>query len=548
MRHKPARGFRMSALVLALAVSAGFTTPVANAEGSEPEAPQVSSSVYPPVGPGGGVGVAGAFELDALQPANDVVKFVYSFGAQTLDKEVPADAEGKATVLWTPSTAGTQSLFVRSVNRAGVYSAQQNYEFWVLFGGPPTAHWTLDYTWTDTNGRNALTPNGLVDNSALGYRNRAVTAHGARDHLSGEAPIDTSKNFTLIAWAKVDDRVRSRGILAIEDSAGLYYDSALQRWAFGMTEADDKTAPHVAHSRDEALIGVWTHLTGTYESTTKTLALHVDGIRQGEVTGVEGWRASQLLVGGNRWNSADVDGTRTIDEVKAYPRTLNEAEIKKQANEAVLRSHHKLNDGGGFTKDEVTGTSSPLFGKVGWENYHSYTSLLFNGPDSEGQAQDGAAHVVARGPGIRTDRSFTVSAWARLDLDAHEDNARTFVSLVHNNTSLLDLRYGGASKKWEFVIDGTTVATRYRAELQEWTYLTAIHDKVSSEILLYFNGIYVTRMPFTGGSAETESDLEFGRLTSATAEGSFWKGGLDDVRVYAGVLSEEQMLAQAVRA
>ncbi|MDX8051255.1 LamG domain-containing protein [Lentzea sp. BCCO 10_0798] len=537
MRHKPARGFRLPALVLALAVSAGFATPVAHAA-EVPEAPQVSSLTYPPAPhPGGGVGVAGAFELQA----NDVVKFVYSFShdsGESLDNEVAADADGKATIQWTPRASGVQQLFARSVNSAGQYSAQQRYEFFVLPGAGAVAHWALDYTWVDTNGRNPLTSNGFVDGHVLGHGNRAVAFPGRQDYLSGAAPIDTSKNFTVSAWAKVDDAARARGIVALDDSAGLYFDSAAGRWAFGMSAAADKTAPRVALSRDAALIGVWTHLTGTYESTSATLALHVDGVKQAEVTGVEGWQAARLLVGGNGWNSANLDGARTIDDVRVHQRTLNDAEVKRVASAAGLRSHYKLNGSGGFTPDEVTGTSSAIGPGVDWEEDGDDRSLRFNGD----------SYVSLRGPRIRTDRSFSVSAWARLDLDAREGDDRTFVSLVHNNTSLLDLRYGGASKTWEFVIDGTTVKTAYGAELQEWTYLTAVHDKLNSEIRLYFNGIYVTKASFTGGSAQTESDLELGRRASTGGADSFWKGGIDDVRVYAGVLSEEQILAQAVRA
>lgn len=496
---------------------------------------------------GGGVGLVYEFDLQA----NDAAKFVYSFShdsGESLDQEVAATAEGKATIRWTPRAAGVQHLFAKSVDSAGEYSAQTQYRFDVLFGGAPAAHWTLDYTYTDTNGLNALTPNGSMDNHALGHGNRAVTFYGGRDELGGASPVDASKNFSLTAWAKVNDGAHARGVVALDDSAGLYYDAALGRWAFGMTEAADKSAPRVALSQDAALVGVWTHLTGTYESITRTLALHVDGIKQAEVSGVEGWQAAQLLIGGHRWGVQEHLGDRTIDEVKAYPRTLNDAEIKQVASAAGLRSHYKLNNPSGFTQDEVTGTYSAVGPTVDWEQDGDDTSLLFNGPDAGGQPRDDESFISVRGPRIRTDRSFSVSAWARLDLDAHEDNARTFVSLVHNGTSLLDLRYGGASKKWEFVIDGTTVATAYRAELQEWTYLTAVHDKINSEIRWYFNGVYVTKAPFSGGSAETEADLDFGRRSAATPVGSFWKGGVDDVRVYAGVLTQEQILAQAVRA
>lgn len=523
----------------------------------KPVVPQASSREYLPSQPGGGVGVTGTFELDSVRSANDdVVKFIYSFtedGGESLNKEMPANADGKATVRWTPRTAGTQTMFVKSVDRAGNLSDIQRYEFIVLTGGHPTAHWALDGTLTDTNGGNAFTLSGNPNLATAGYSGKSAGLNGTQDYLSRPVVVDTSKNFTLSAWAKADNGDFGRAALSTVDattlSSSLHYDKGNKRWTFGMTAASNKTDLKAVYSQGEAQIGVWTHLTGTYESTTKTLALHVDGIKQDQITGVEGWQASQLLVGRHRWNGQDTSSfAGSIDEIKVYNRTLNDAEIKVLAKQAGIRAHYKIDEGAGpSSKDEVTGRLATLAGKVGWDQDGGYTSLLLNGPDEAGQPQDVAAYVSAPAPGIRTDRAFTLSARAKLDLDAHEDKARTIVSLVHNGTSQLDLRYGGASKKWEFVMGGTTVATAYKAELQEWVYLTAVHDPTNSEMLLYLNGVYITRAPFTGGAAQAESTLEFGRPKPATANGAFWKGGIDDVRAYVGALSDEEILAQAVR-
>lgn len=523
----------------------------------KPVAPKLSSREYLPSQPGGGVGVTGTFELDSVKATNsDVVKFLYSFtedGGDSLNKETPVGSDGKATIRSTPRTAGTHTLFVKSVDRAGNLSDLQRYEFIVLAGGHPVAHWPLDGTLTDSNGRNALVPAGNPDLAAAGYAGKAARLNAVQDYFSGDAVVDTSKNFTVSAWAKMDTADAGRAVLSTVDasvfSASLYYDNSFKRWTFGMTAAGNKADLKVVRARNEPQLGVWTHLTGTYEAATKTLALHVDGIKQGEVTGLEGWQASQLLVGRHRWNGQDASGfVGTVDEIRAYNRKLNDAEIKVLARQAGIRSHYKIGEGTGTsTKDEMTGRPATLSGKTEWEKEGDYTSLRLNGPDAQGQPQDVEAYVSAPAPGIRMDRSFTVSAWAKLDLDAHEDKARTIVSLVHNGTSQLDLRYGGASKRWEFVMGGTTVATTKRAELQDWVYLTAVLDTTNSEMLLYLNGVYMTRAPFTGGSALAESTLEFGRRTPATAQGAFWKGGIDDVRVYVGALSDEEILVQAVR-
>jgi hypothetical protein len=155
--------------------------------------------------------------------------------ALVITKEMPARADGKAAIRWTPRTAGTQTLFVKTVDRAGNLSDLRRYEFIVLAGGHPTAHWALDGTLTDTNGGNALTPNGNPNLAAAGY-SRAVPS-------------------------TVD---------AITLSSSLYYDQDNKCWAFGMTAAGNKDDLKVAYSLREAQADVWTHLAGTYGSTTKT--------------------------------------------------------------------------------------------------------------------------------------------------------------------------------------------------------------------------------------------------------------------------------------
>jgi hypothetical protein len=525
----------------------------------KPVVPQAASVEYPASVPGGGVGVTGTFELDSVKSASgDVAKFIYSFtsdGGDSLNKEMVAGADGKATIRWTPTTAGTQTLFVKTVDRAGNLSDLQRYEFYVLAGGPPVAHWALDGTLTDANGVNALTPNGAPNLAAAGYSGKGTRLNVAQDYLSGGAVVDTSKNFTLSAWTKLDGTSASHAVVSTADasalSSTLYYDQTVKRWTFGMTAKDDKADLRVVRAGSDAVAGVWTHLAGTYEPATRTLALHVDGKKQGEVVGLEGWQASQLLVGRHRWNGQDIDAlVGSVDELKVYTRTLNDAEIKVLATQAGIRAHYKIGEGTGTsTKDEFTGRNATVGGKVGWEKNSRYTSLLLNGPDEAGNPQDLEAYASAPAPGIRTDRSFTVSTWARLDLSDHEDKARTIVSLVHNGISQFDLRYGGASRKWEFVMAGTTVPTEFEVDLKDpnWVYLTAVHDTTTPEMRLYFNGEYITRMPFTGGSATTESTLEFGRLTPATATGAFWKGGVDDTRVYVGALPDDVIRAQNVR-
>lgn len=90
-----------------------------------PPAPGVVSTQYPEDVEGGGVGVPGEFTFTG---ADDVVKFDYDFGGTGTHEVVPGP-DGTATVAFTPTTNGWQSVVVRAWDRAGNLSLSTYYSF-----------------------------------------------------------------------------------------------------------------------------------------------------------------------------------------------------------------------------------------------------------------------------------------------------------------------------------------------------------------------------------------------------------------------------------
>lgn len=98
--------------------------------------PTVTSDDYPPLstGPHGGVGVPGTFTFTANGVA-DVAEFRYSSNQPEDLTAIPADTlGGSATVTITPAHAGTNVLYVYSIDRAGHYSPRMDYDFFVSYG------------------------------------------------------------------------------------------------------------------------------------------------------------------------------------------------------------------------------------------------------------------------------------------------------------------------------------------------------------------------------------------------------------------------------
>ncbi|MEV0217489.1 hypothetical protein [Micromonospora sp. NPDC050695] len=101
-------------------------------------APTVASAVYPSGDWGsanGAIGVPGTFTFTSASA--DTVRYRYEFYESDQSEQIPpatVDADrlgGPATVEWTPRAAGYHSVAVYAIDRAGNYSEQTHYVFYV---------------------------------------------------------------------------------------------------------------------------------------------------------------------------------------------------------------------------------------------------------------------------------------------------------------------------------------------------------------------------------------------------------------------------------
>ncbi|WP_435206144.1 hypothetical protein [Micromonospora sp. bgisy143] len=90
-------------------------------------APRISATVYRQGATSGGPGVPGVFTFTPRQA--EVVSYRYRFGAVT--STVAAEADGTASVTWTPTKAGLTSLTVWSIDGDGALSDAAYFSFFV---------------------------------------------------------------------------------------------------------------------------------------------------------------------------------------------------------------------------------------------------------------------------------------------------------------------------------------------------------------------------------------------------------------------------------
>jgi hypothetical protein len=133
---------------------------------------------------------------------------------------------------------------------------------------------------------------------------------------------------------------------------------------------------------------------------------------------------------------------------------------------------------------------------------------------------------------VSTLRNFTLAAWVR---PADTTGTATVVSQDAALGSGFALQQTGG--RWALTVPAADGGTPVRAlsagapRPGEWTHLTGVYDAAAGELALYVNGrregTAVHTQPW-----DATGPLAIGRGRAAGAAAEFWRGDLDDVRVY----------------
>jgi hypothetical protein len=191
----------------------------------------------------------------------------------------------------------------------------------------------------------------------------------------------------------------------------------------------------------------------------------------------------------------------------------------------------------GYTGDDHDGNDGAV-----WLN-HS--------PDGEaGTAGDGRGYAATAGPVLRTDQSFTVSAWVRLNRIDYE----TVVAQDGTVSSGFYLYYApedGGKWKLKVLPSATsaddTNATYAVAPAQDattsWHHLVGVLDTGSRQIRLYVDGqVAATSALNTAWQPwQATGSLTVGRAIVGGSFTRFLAGTIDQVTVFAGAMSDREV-------
>ncbi|NUR49503.1 MAG: LamG domain-containing protein [Hamadaea sp.] len=160
--------------------------------------------------------------------------------------------------------------------------------------------------------------------------------------------------------------------------------------------------------------------------------------------------------------------------------------------------------------------------------------------------EGGSAAYVNTGGGqvVRTDTSFSVAAWVRIDQD---NTAKPVViSQDGSQASAFTLQYAGDVKKWAFTMAQSDAAnvlfdrvlSDAAAKIGVWTHLVATYDPSDGQMRLYVNGVlqagvgkHVNRWNYATGT------VQIGRSKYNGAYTGYWKGSIDDAQLYDRIIT-----------
>ncbi|GAA1939693.1 hypothetical protein GCM10009738_11110 [Kitasatospora viridis] len=228
----------------------------------------------------------------------------------------------------------------------------------LAIGVRPAAAANLTKSADASAGNHPLTMSGNVgfDGYAKGKQGAAVF-DGAGGSAATSGPVlDTTKSFSVSAWANLQQLGSANQTFAVQQGStasgfSLDYVGSSGHWQFGRPNADTMNSSHVQAVSNAAATTGWHHLVGTWDATSGTMRLYVDGVAQNSTaTDTTPFAANgPLVIGRGYWNGTPTNFVNgEVTDVQAYQRVLSPADV------GALYSGPVTND--------LTGSTGPATG------------------------------------------------------------------------------------------------------------------------------------------------------------------------------------------
>lgn len=440
---------------------------------------------------------------------------------------------------------------------------------------------------------------------------QTATFNGSSSRVFNDAPlIDPTKSFSVAAWVKlgnVGDPLPTGAKIAVVQDGDLndsfvlgYWGDTVKKWGMWLHTSDTPSPAEtgLAYSSVPVTMGVWTHLAGVYDAASGKTTIYVNGVAAGSatVTGLQAWPLRSHISIGREYHNGNLTNfwSGQIADVQVYDRVLVPHDFTGQL--ATDPFSGGFDEPGMVTPLEVAAwdfsAATPCYvtdlrdtceapdGRA-WNRWLALSRGAAPGAGRPGSAvgieldreyfpEEGYVEVSSEygrsayktgtttrdgqefttwqnTPVLRTDQSFTVSAWARLDVDTGN---YAVVSQRGTVESAFWVKYQGSLGTWQFCLTDEDVnpyvsscVTAAQAQaVNDWAHLTAVYDAVRNEMRLYLNGqlSQTKTVPFAPFNAT--GPLTIGRTLWHGSDADVFVGGIDDVQAWQGAMTDAQVL------
>ncbi|MEV0179157.1 LamG domain-containing protein [Streptomyces sp. NPDC050625] len=189
----------------------------------------------------------------------------------------------------------------------------------------------------------------------------------------------------------------------------------------------------------------------------------------------------------------------------------------------------KLTEGSGTATADSTGTlNATLSGGYSWTTDTTRgNAVTLNGT---------TGYAATTGPAVDTSKSFTVSAWVKLNSTTANS---TFLSQNGTTNNGFQLYYSSGAQAWAFGRHSTDAsgavwraAYGSKATTGQWTHLVGVYDANAKELRLYVNGKLTATRDWTYTPWNATGPVQIGRKLSSGTYGEYANAAISNIRVY----------------
>lgn len=482
----------------------------------------------------------------------------FSYGVDEEVKRHSVSSSGTATVTVTaPASGGRTWIYVWSRDSAGNVSNRAVFDFFAarFVEATPAAAWRLDGDGLDDSGHG----HELMLGRGVSWENDAAPPADGSLRFDGtgcvatEGPVvRTDAEYTIAAWVRLDDDSASGVILgqvgAVRPAFDIRYQQSTNKWLFALPDADDRGVSWASvRSAQDAVVGRWTHLAVRVDPAARHMQMYVDGGLSAEASiPFIPWNADGPLhlgcatsLRGSTWGRYQ----GAVHHAGVWQGLLTPAQLQEAYEGALpagLTGDWRLRSDGADASAHARDVTAPTTG-VSWvdDQYGRRRSSM---------RLDGTSWAESAGPIVRTDRSFSVSAWVKLD---DKNGTRQVAAQAGGQVANFNLYYHHPSDRWQLSMasqDDESAVAWHRARstgppvVGEWYHLAGVYDHQSGRVRLYVNGelqgdVLGPSQPWRAegvllvGAAGNRSGERYNPMVGTISDVKTWRGALTDARV-----------------